>query len=77
LSVETFNNEPASAIRIGDKVQDRHGRSFTALSDGTYNEVTGDYDVLSSDGKRWIAYGINETVTLSYDTSDYAEDIYA
>lgn len=76
LSVETYINEPASAIRTGDRVQDRHGRDFIALSDGTYNDQTGDYDVLSP-GLRWVAYGINETVTVTYDSAAYSEDIYA
>lgn len=75
-SVETYKSEPAENIRAGDRVEDRHGRDFIAQSDGIYNEQTGDYDVLSP-GLRWIAYSPDETVTLTFDTSLYADDIYA
>lgn len=72
----TYENQSPSEIRTGDQVTDSLGRTFTALSDAVLE--MGDYEVkgLTPQGEEKY-FTLDSPVTISYNESDWNEDVYA
>lgn len=71
----TYENQSPSEIRTGDSVTDALGRSFTAVSDVSFD--LGDYEVKGMDGSgeiRWFTLDAKSLVTISYDESAWNQD---
>jgi hypothetical protein len=68
----TYDNQSPDQIRMGDTVTDSLGRTFVADSDAVLD--MGDYQVLSQG--RWLTLDKDSLVSISYDESNWTDDVY-
>ena len=70
-SLVTYENQSPEYINAGDHVVDSFGRDFIAQTNAEKDQFG--YVNVRDASMRWIAYEINDRVSLTYDESLYAE----